>query len=214
MQLVYGGILMSRLRLRFVVMLVLVVGVLTAVLSATAETPLPTQPELRSQLPYLPTALTGMEGVAISESPQITLSNTKVVFQAVRGNNWELHYEDDDGNNMIRVTSNDVQDIHPRLNPGATLIAFASNEGGDYEIYLIDPVSHYTRQLTDNNRHDTWPVWSPDGGRIAFQSERDGQSEIYVMNSDGTNQIRLTTSDAFDGFPRLVSRWRQVSLLL
>jgi Tol biopolymer transport system component len=37
--------------------------------------------------------------------------------------------------------------------------------------------------------------------QIAFASTRDGNSEIYVMDKDGSNQKRLTSNPAFDGFP-------------
>ena len=42
------------------------------------------------------------------------------------------------------------------------------------------------------------PAWSPDGTRIAFTSFRNGRGDIYVMRPDGSDQKRLTTSDAHD----------------
>jgi Tol biopolymer transport system component len=38
-------------------------------------------------------------------------------------------------------------------------------------------------------------------GKIAFASSRDGNFEIYTMDSDGTNEARLTNSDATDLSP-------------
>lgn len=38
-------------------------------------------------------------------------------------------------------------------------------------------------------------------GKIAFTNTRDGNAEIYLMNADGSGQIRLTNSPAFDGDP-------------
>jgi TolB protein len=35
--------------------------------------------------------------------------------------------------------------------------------------------------------------------KIAFQSQRDGDPEVYLMNPDGTNPVRLTTSQYYDG---------------
>ena len=52
-----------------------------------------------------------------------------------------------------------------------------------------------------NTRKDRSPVWSPDGSKIAFGSNRDGNDEIYVMNADGSGQVNLTNSPAFDYAP-------------
>jgi Tol biopolymer transport system component len=44
-------------------------------------------------------------------------------------------------------------------------------------------------------------VWSSDGRRIAFERETDGNADVYVMNSDGSGEMRLTRSEAYDGDP-------------
>ena len=42
-----------------------------------------------------------------------------------------------------------------------------------------------------------------ENGKIAFRSTQDGNAEIYIMDLDGTNQQRLTQSNAFDDRPRI-----------
>ena len=39
------------------------------------------------------------------------------------------------------------------------------------------------------------------GGAITFISERDGNPEVYVMQADGSEQVRLTSSEALDSRP-------------
>jgi len=45
------------------------------------------------------------------------------------------------------------------------------------------------------------PAWSPDGSKIAFDSKRGDNLDIWVMNADGSNQIRLTETEAWDESP-------------
>lgn len=42
-------------------------------------------------------------------------------------------------------------------------------------------------------------VWSSDGTKLVFMSDRDGNWQIYTMNPDGTEQVNLTNSSAWDG---------------
>ena len=37
--------------------------------------------------------------------------------------------------------------------------------------------------------------------KIAFASNRDGNTEIYIMNADGSEQNRLTSNPASEGYP-------------
>jgi Tol biopolymer transport system component len=45
------------------------------------------------------------------------------------------------------------------------------------------------------------PEDNTSSGKIAFYSYRDGNYEVYIMNGDGSNQINLTKSEGFDGYP-------------
>lgn len=47
------------------------------------------------------------------------------------------------------------------------------------------------------------PLPTPEPGKIVFDSDRDGNREIYIMNPDGTQQTRLTNSEAVDVDPAL-----------
>ena len=48
---------------------------------------------------------------------------------------------------------------------------------------------------------DRDPSWSTDGTKIVFASMRDDPSrgEIYRMNADGSDVVRLTYNDRYDG---------------
>jgi TolB protein len=130
------------------------------------------------------------------------ISWSKVTFQSLRDDNWEIYVSDDNASGQkTRLTNDEHSDIHPHLNRGATQVVFASNRDGDFEIFKINVDGSGLTQLTTNSADDGNPVWSPDGTKIAFESYRDGQADIYVMNADGTNQNRHTGHGDFDGMP-------------
>ncbi|MBN1886562.1 MAG: PD40 domain-containing protein [Thermoflexales bacterium] len=126
---------------------------------------------------------------------------SKLVFQSLRDDNWEIYLANGDGSNQTRLTYDGATDAYPRLNRGCTRIAFASRRTGNYEIFSMKPDGTDVVQLTSAEANDYNPFWSPDGVKIAFSSYRDGQSEIYVMNADGSNPTRLTWNEAYDGEP-------------
>jgi uncharacterized repeat protein (TIGR01451 family) len=137
----------------------------------------------------------------LSQTANIILPWSKVVFQSFRHNNWEIYVGNDDGSGQVRLTFHSAADMHPRFNRGTTRIVFASNRTGNFEIYTMNPDGSGLTRLTFTGADNVNPDWSPDGSKIAFESYRDGQAEIYVMNADGSNQTRLTTGGGFNGMP-------------
>ena len=56
--------------------------------------------------------------------------------------------------------------------------------------------------LTDRDHRHRRPAVSPDGRTIAWQTNRTGPTDdIFLADIDGSNQRRLTVSDANDGHP-------------
>jgi uncharacterized repeat protein (TIGR01451 family) len=126
---------------------------------------------------------------------------SKLVFQSLRDDNWEIYIANGDGTNQTRLTWNGAVDAYPRLNRGCTRIVFASNRTGDYRIFVMNADGSGVTQLTALSENDFSPDWSPDGTQIVFSSYRDGQSEIYKMNADGSGITRLTWDAGWDGEP-------------
>lgn len=74
------------------------------------------------------------------------------------------------------------------------LIAFSVHSGEAQGIYVRNPDGVNEIRLTETPDYN--PVFSPDSKRIAFLSTRDGNPEIYVMDVDGSDQTRITATDA------------------
>ncbi|MDD5397784.1 MAG: hypothetical protein PHU70_01770 [Dehalococcoidia bacterium] len=68
---------------------------------------------------------------------------------------------------------------------------YTSNEDG----------SNWQRLTNNKTGGERFPRWSPDGKNIVFFTDMDGYWHIYSIDADGSNQIRLTNTDADDAFP-------------
>jgi hypothetical protein len=92
-------------------------------------------------------------------------------------------------------------------------LVFASNCDGKFAIYRADvqytflPNEQYTpaslvniRPIVKSATADNYfPRVSPDGNRIVYSSNRNGQGDVYIADIDGTDEQRITTSNADDG---------------
>jgi len=93
------------------------------------------------------------------------------------------------------------------LNEGA--IAFYSDRDGNPEIYVMTAGGSGPARLTNDPGFDDSPSLSPDGQKIAFLTSRHDphpqfpnlKYELYVMAVDGSDTLRLTTTDAAEGHP-------------
>lgn len=80
----------------------------------------------------------------------------------------------------------------------------------------IDLAQH---PITSNNAYDAECAFSPDGKSIVFASNRDADPtqpkssrdlDLYVMRADGSDPVRLTKTDGYDGGPFFSPDGRQL----
>jgi Tol biopolymer transport system component len=129
---------------------------------------------------------------------------TPHVFTSDRDGDSEIYTRAVKGSPM-KLTNNDAEDYGAVWSPDGKRLAFVSTRDGDREVFVMNADGRNVRQLTSNTTtedgapvNDQAPAWSPDGTRIAFASTRDGgEPEIYVMSADGSNQVRLTTTEVW-----------------
>ncbi len=106
---------------------------------------------------------------------------------------------DSESAGITQLTDGSV-DGWPAWSPDGTHIVFVSTIDGQRIIYSMDLASKQKKALTSTGS-DSYPVWSPDGAKIVFSSRRNDVWELYVMDSDGSNQQRLTYSQAVEWLP-------------
>lgn len=104
----------------------------------------------------------------------------------------EIFVMDTSGANLVRLTSNNATDYHPKYSPDGLRVVFESNAN----IWTMNADGANLRQLTTNG--GLQPSWSPDGQRIAYigftNKKYDPQNNgtIWIMNTDGSNKHQLT----------------------
>jgi len=151
---------------------------------------------------------------------------TKIAFASLKSGNADIWVIDSDGSNQINITNSTFDDCFPSWSPDGSKIAFVSEQQGNADIWVMDADGSKKINLTNSTTGDYDPVFSPDGTKIAFVSdpesrpltewwsqkegdtkvkvfsfEQQGNTDIWVIDADGSNQIRLTETEGWDGQP-------------
>jgi hypothetical protein len=146
------------------------------------------------------TATTVRKGIARVESPALSRDGSRVAFQMMPREDWELFVTNRDGTGERRITHEIQHDLLPRFLTSDRLLG-TMGEPRHRRSYLYDlqpqasgPVER--RRLFHNNTVRTiapeyaW-VPSPDGTRILISAERDGdtvspQRGVYLVDLSRT----------------------------
>jgi Tol biopolymer transport system component len=83
--------------------------------------------------------------------------------------------------------------------PFGDQLVLEADTDGDWDLYVASPSS--ATQITNEPGIERAPSWSPDGDSIAFTADQDGNQEVYAVRLDGSDLVRLTTTDAAEVEP-------------
>ncbi len=104
----------------------------------------------------------------------IKVAESRIVFDSLRDNNYEIYIMNGDGSGQSNLTNNAAQDFNPSISPDGSRIAFVSDRAGSNEIYIMNADGTGQTRLTDDPAVDLDPCFSPDGSKIAYTYDRDG----------------------------------------
>ena len=127
----------------------------------------------------------------------LAAQKSRIVFAALRFDNYEIYVMDADGANQENLSNHPVDDTDPDWSPDGTKIAFVSDRNdGVYQVYVMDADGSNQIRLTYGPRPKRDPDWSPDGGKIAFTvhpnlKDDDWSLHIDVIDAGGQNRERF-----------------------
>jgi TolB protein len=159
-----------------------------------------------------------------AETPVWSPDGQTIVYaRYVEENNNEVFLMDPEGGNQLRLTDSPGYDGHPHWSADGSRIVFNSDRDSPdpsapwgerwHEIYSMTKDGSAVRKHTDCRGVCTYGSMSPDGQRIVFRKTFDTpglnwrleaiekNSEVVVANLDGSGEINLSDSPAFDGWP-------------
>jgi Tol biopolymer transport system component len=152
-------------------------------------------------------------------------SDDRIVFTSVRDGDLDIYSMRWDGSEVTRLTTTPGYDGGAFFSPDGTRIVYRAwhpedpaeleeyrallqrhlVRPGRLEIWVMDADGDDQRPVTQLGGAAFAPYFTPDGQGVIFASNHEDPKgrnfDLYLIRLDGTGLERVTTSDAFDGFP-------------
>ena len=147
----------------------------------------------------------------------------KIAFAGEPYKHSEIFVMDSDGSHVVQLTHIGGDDSHPHWSTDGSRIMFNSSRTAPdpkadwskqwHELFSMKPDGTDVRQHTHFKTVCTFGSFSPDMKKITYRKVIDGpglqwdltlgnrNSEVFVADADGTHEVNVSTSGAYDGWP-------------
>ncbi|MBI5234535.1 MAG: hypothetical protein HY880_09295 [Deltaproteobacteria bacterium] len=119
------------------------------------------------------------------------VSETKIVWQDNRNDNWDIYMKDIAGGNSITLTSDISDQIRPAIS-GSTVV-WQDSRGGNWNIYAYDISTGSEFIVSDDLGNQEMPVIS--GDWAAWQDDSRGNWDIVAYNLNTHETLRVTSHE-------------------
>lgn len=155
---------------------------------------------------------------------KVDFDKNKIVFVSKDENKedekFEIYSMSEDGNNVIKLTNNNVDDLQPQWVYGNKII-YSSKQNGNWDIWIMDRNGSNKKSLTINNSNESNGRISPDGNWLFYISNKNGNYDIYKENLFNEKIKQLTNTKereenleiSPDGNWVAYEKWRDSDLL-
>ncbi|MFY7672061.1 TolB family protein [Tenacibaculum sp. MEBiC06402] len=144
--------------------------------------------------------------VGVANYPSWSHDGKSVIFTSNHlGNNQLFKYELD-SKKIMQLTDSNANNERGELSPNGKLLVYSSDyfEKGNQDILVKNLENGDIKNISKSPGIELIARFSHDGNKIFFGTNQDDNWEIYFYNSDTEKQTRLTTSNEFDGDPRVL----------
>ena len=123
---------------------------------------------------------------ADDREPNWSPRGDRIVFQSMRGGNWDVWTIDASGRQLRRVTTDPSEDTDPSWSPDGQRIVYSSDGGGRdlADLFVVTPgAAPAELHAVPDTAYAGAPAWSPDGQRIAFETgtgDPDGSAGTHI----------------------------------
>ncbi|MCE2993909.1 MAG: Tol-Pal system beta propeller repeat protein TolB [Alphaproteobacteria bacterium] len=137
------------------------------------------------------------DGKSLVITPRFDPKSQRVIYMSYKNRVPQVYLLDLQTGEQRHIGNFPGMSFSPRFSPDGNKAVVSVAKDGSTEIYELHLNSGATVKLTSTpGAINTSPCYSHDGSKIVFNSDRGGRPQIYIMNSDGSNQHRISFSDA------------------